>query len=87
MCCCISVSIGKVLFSIKWEFVKDEILLLLLLVTKSVKWRYLGNQAWYHRSGGVKTTGKILKKKIKKKKRTKWLKMVKIGQTGQTGLK
>ena len=31
-------------------------------VTKSVKWRYLGNQAWYHRSAGVKTTGKILKK-------------------------
>ena len=27
-------------------------------VTKSVKWRYLGNQAWYHRSAGVKTTGK-----------------------------
>ena len=25
-------------------------------VTKSVKWRYLGNQAWYHRSAGVKTT-------------------------------
>ena len=27
-------------------------------VTKSVKWQYLGNQAWYHRSAGVKTTGK-----------------------------
>ena len=27
-------------------------------VTKSIKWRYLGNQAWYHRSAGVKTTGK-----------------------------
>ena len=27
-------------------------------VTKSVKWRYLGNQAWYHRSACVKTTGK-----------------------------
>ena len=25
--------------------------------TKSVTWRYLGNQAWYHRSAGVKTTG------------------------------
>ena len=29
---------------------------LLLLVTKSVTWRYLGNQAWYHRSAGDKTT-------------------------------
>ena len=38
-------------------------------VTKSVKWRYLGNQAWYHRSAGVKTTGKILNKKIKKKQK------------------
>ena len=27
-------------------------------VTKSVKWRYLGNQAWYHRSASVKTTWK-----------------------------
>ena len=37
-------------------------------VTKSVKWRYLGNQAWYHRSAGVKTTGeKNLNKKIKEK--------------------
>ena len=27
-------------------------------VTKSVKWRYLGNQAWYHRYARVKTTGK-----------------------------
>ena len=35
-----------------------QFLLLLLLVTKSVKWRCLGNQAWYHRSAGVKTTRK-----------------------------
>ena len=27
-------------------------------VTKSALWQYLGNQAWYHRSAGVKTTGK-----------------------------
>ena len=27
-------------------------------VTKSAKWRYPGNQAWYHRSAGVETTGK-----------------------------
>merc|ERR1712016_380155 len=45
-------------------------------VTKSVKWRYLGNQAWYHRSAGVKTTGKILNKKIPPKK---WYKMVPNG--------
>ena len=39
-------------------------------VTKSVKWRYLGNQAWYHRSAGVKTTRKILGiSKLKKKKK------------------
>ena len=37
---------------------KNPQFLLLLLVTKSVKWRYLGNQAWYHRSAGVKTTRK-----------------------------
>ena len=36
-----------------WE---GEELLLLLLVTKSVTWRYLDKQAWYHRSAGVKTT-------------------------------
>ena len=29
-----------------------------LSVTKSITWRYLGNQAWYHRSAGVKTTRK-----------------------------
>ena len=29
-----------------------------LLVTKTVTWWYLGNQEWYHRSPGVKTTGK-----------------------------
>ena len=27
-------------------------------VTKSALWQYLGKQAWYHRSAGVKTTGK-----------------------------
>ena len=32
---------------------------------KNVTWRYLGNQAWYHRSASVKTTRKILKKKKK----------------------
>ena len=26
-------------------------------VTKTVTWRYFGNQEWYHRSAGVKTTG------------------------------
>ena len=38
-------------------------------VTKSVTWRYLGNQAWYHRSAGVKTTGKNseYEKNLKKK--------------------
>ena len=38
-------------------------------VTKSVKWRYLGNQAWYCRSAGFKTTGK---KFWIRKKREKW---------------
>ena len=57
-------------------------------VTKSALWRYLGNQAWYHRSAGVKTTGKkfwIRKFKIQKKKMSKmvkngqkWSKMVKM---------
>ena len=28
----------------------------LLLVAKSFTWRYLGNQAWYHRSAGIQTT-------------------------------
>ena len=37
-----------------------------LSITKSVRWRYLGNQAWYQRSTGVKTTGKIQKKTFKK---------------------
>ena len=37
---------------------------LLVLVTKTVTWRYLGNQEWYHRSAGVKTTGKISEIKI-----------------------
>ena len=41
-------------------------------VTKSVKWQYLGNQAWYHRSAGVKTTRKLKKKR----KRLKMVKMV-----------
>ena len=45
-------------------------------VTKSVKWRYLGNQARYHRSAGVKTTGK----KSGKKRRSKLVKMVKMVQ-------
>ena len=52
-------------------------------VTKSALWQYLGNQAWYHRSAGVKTTGKkfwIRKFKIQKKKCRKWSKMVKNGQ-------
>ena len=41
-------------------------------VTKSVKWRYLGNQAWYHSSAGVKKDREnILNKKIKKKRKTK----------------
>ena len=40
-------------------------------VTKSVTWRYLGNQEWYHRSAGVKT------RKFKKKL-SKIVKMVKI---------
>ena len=66
-------------------------------VTKSALWQYLGNQAWYHRSAGVKTTGKkfwIRKFKIQKKKcqkfvenGQKWSKMVKNGQNGQNGLK
>ena len=30
-------------------------------VTKTVKCRYLGNREWYHRSAGVKMTGKIFK--------------------------
>ena len=51
-------------------------------VTKTVTWRYLGNQAWYHRSAGVKTTGKILNKKFQKKRKEKG-KMVKIGQNSQ----
>ena len=37
-------------------------------ITKSVTWQYLGIQAWYHRSAGVKTTRNILDKKIQKKK-------------------
>ena len=52
-------------------------------VTKSALWRYLGNQAWYHRSAGVKTTGKkfwIRKFKIQKKNAKNLLKMVKNGQ-------
>ena len=43
--------------------------------------RIPGNQAWYHRSAGVKTTGKILNKKIKK--RLKMVKMVKIAKNCQ----
>ena len=38
-------------------------------VTKTVTWRYLGNQACYHSSAGVKTT----RKKICIKKRKKWV--------------
>ena len=54
-------------------------------VTKSVKWQYLGNQAWYHRSAGVKTTEKILNKKIKKMvlNGAKWSKMVQNGPNSQ----
>ena len=37
-------------------------------VTKSVKWRYLGNQAWYHRSAVVKTTRKNSELENSKKK-------------------
>ena len=60
-------------------------------VTKSTLWQYLGNQAWYHRSTGVKTTGKILNKKIQNSKKkmskmvkncqkwSKWSKMVQNG--------
>ena len=33
------------------------LLLLLLLLTKSVTWQYLGSRAWYHWSAGVETTG------------------------------
>ena len=40
-------------------------------VTKSVKWRYLGNQAWYHRSADVKTTRKRFLKNSKKDFKTK----------------
>ena len=36
-------------------------------VTKTVTWRYLGNQEWYHRSAGVKTTGKKIMKNFCKK--------------------
>ena len=36
-------------------------------VTKSVKWRYLGNEAWYHRSAGVKTTRKHSEKENENK--------------------
>ena len=56
-------------------------------VTKSALWRYLGNQAWYHRSAGVKTTGKkfwIRKFKIPK---TKIVKVVRNGQNFQKCLK
>ena len=48
------------------------------------------DQAWYHRSAGVKTTGEkfwIRKFKIKKKRCRKWSKMVKNGQNSQNGLK
>ena len=33
-------------------------LLHVLFVTKTATWQYLGNQERYHRSDGVKTTGK-----------------------------
>ena len=43
-------------------------------VTKSVTWRYLGNQVWYHRSDSVKTVRKILKIKRERKKSNKTVK-------------
>ena len=43
-------------------------LLLLVLVTKTAKCRYLGNREWYYRSAGSKTTGKILNIETKIKK-------------------
>ena len=43
-------------------------------VTKSVTWRYLGNQEWYHRSAGVKTTQKKTLAKFKKFKKIKQIK-------------
>ena len=33
-------------------------------VTKSVTWQYLGNLAWFHKSAGVKATGKKFWKKV-----------------------
>ena len=51
-------------------------------VTKTVTWRYLGNQAWYHRFAGVKTTGKILNKKRENKVSSMVKKMVKNGKHG-----
>ena len=48
-------------------------------VTKSVKWRYLRNQAWLHRSAGVKLW--------KWSKLSKSPKMVKIAKNCQNGLK
>ena len=51
-------------------------------VTKTVTWRYLGNQAWYHRFAGVKTTGKILNKKRENKVSSMVKKMVKNGKNG-----
>ena len=36
-------------------------LLVLLLVTKAACAMDLGNREWYHRSAGIKTTGKNLK--------------------------
>ena len=38
---------------------------LLVHVTKTVTWRYLGNQEWYHRSAGVKTTETFWRKENK----------------------
>ena len=34
----------------------------LLSITKTVTWEYLGNREWYHRSAGVKMTGKKILK-------------------------
>ena len=49
---------------------------------QSVTWRYLGNQVWYHRFAGVKTTDFFWKgqKCFKKSKWSKWPNMVPNGQ-------
>ena len=46
------------------EYSKTVLLLLLLLRNTQGTPTYVGNQAWYQSSAGVKTTGKILNNKI-----------------------